>query len=211
MNFFSFVSWSKVHSWVVLCCVPDGGQPSVSQRSSAGYQWITGLTDRHADVQTQTQHVFTLLQSMTIHSHISVCLSREGGRCEELMKNHQQTSQTWCCRSFLQGSLHQTQQTGLCFIRTLSVMLSRARTERSPRYPPFRIFRLQPENKNTLLQENTLERAVWLFSSPAELWKSKEKKTLETEREKERERVRLEMKSIFNVSRLSWRNSLRQY
>lgn len=44
-------------------CVPDGGQPSVSQRSSAGYQWITGLTGRRADVQSQTQHVFTLLQS----------------------------------------------------------------------------------------------------------------------------------------------------
>lgn len=186
MNFFSFVSWSKVHSWVVLCCVPDGGQPSVSQRSSVGYQWITGLTDRHADVQTQTQHVFTLLQSMTIHFHISVCLSREGGRCEELMKNHQQTSQTWCCRSFLQGSLHQTQQTGLCFIRTLSVMLSRARTERSPCYPPFRTFRLQPEKKNATSRKHVRAHCVAVFIARRTLKEQREKNTWDRERERER-------------------------
>lgn len=61
-------------------------------------------------------------------------------------------------------------------------------------------FRLQPETKKTLLQENTAERAVWRFSSPAVLLKSEEKNILERER---RERMRLEMKSIFNVSLLS--------
>ncbi|XP_056624487.1 LOW QUALITY PROTEIN: diphthine--ammonia ligase [Triplophysa dalaica] len=47
------------------CCEEEtvGGQSSVSQRSAAGYQWITGLTDPHADVQSQTRQVFTLLQS----------------------------------------------------------------------------------------------------------------------------------------------------
>ncbi|XP_065123408.1 diphthine--ammonia ligase isoform X2 [Paramisgurnus dabryanus] len=38
-------------------------QTSISSRSSMGYQWITGLTGQHADVHSQTQHVFTLLES----------------------------------------------------------------------------------------------------------------------------------------------------
>ncbi|XP_059375472.1 diphthine--ammonia ligase isoform X2 [Carassius carassius] len=47
-------------------CQPEpGGVPSHSSRSSSGFQWISGLTalqSEHPDVQSQTQHVFTLLQ-----------------------------------------------------------------------------------------------------------------------------------------------------
>ncbi|KAK9959324.1 hypothetical protein ABG768_009454 [Culter alburnus] len=47
------------------CQSEQGCLPSHSGRSSAGYQWITGLTalqSEHTDVQSQTRHVFTLLQ-----------------------------------------------------------------------------------------------------------------------------------------------------
>ncbi|XP_016311915.1 diphthine--ammonia ligase [Sinocyclocheilus anshuiensis] len=42
-----------------------GCLPSHSSRSSSGYQWISGLTalqSEHPDIQSQTRHVFTLLQ-----------------------------------------------------------------------------------------------------------------------------------------------------
>ncbi|XP_055027788.2 diphthine--ammonia ligase isoform X1 [Misgurnus anguillicaudatus] len=48
----------------VSCCHDElERQASISSRSSMGYQWITGLTGRHADVHSQTRHVFTLLES----------------------------------------------------------------------------------------------------------------------------------------------------
>ncbi|XP_026085144.1 diphthine--ammonia ligase isoform X2 [Carassius auratus] len=47
-------------------CQPEpGGVSSHSSRSSSGFQWISGLTalqSEHPDVQSQTRHVFTLLQ-----------------------------------------------------------------------------------------------------------------------------------------------------
>ncbi|XP_016420216.1 diphthine--ammonia ligase-like [Sinocyclocheilus rhinocerous] len=47
------------------CQSEPGCLPSHSSRSSSGYQWISGLTalqSEHPDVQSQTRHVFTLLQ-----------------------------------------------------------------------------------------------------------------------------------------------------
>ncbi|XP_058605597.1 diphthine--ammonia ligase isoform X2 [Onychostoma macrolepis] len=47
------------------CQSEPGCLPSHSSRSSAGFQWISGLTalqSEHPDVQSQTRHVFTLLQ-----------------------------------------------------------------------------------------------------------------------------------------------------
>uniref|UniRef100_A0A9J7Z876 Diphthine--ammonia ligase n=2 Tax=Cyprinus carpio TaxID=7962 RepID=A0A9J7Z876_CYPCA len=47
------------------CQSEPGCVPSHSSRSSSGFQWISGLTalqSEHPDVQSQTRHVFTLLQ-----------------------------------------------------------------------------------------------------------------------------------------------------
>ncbi|XP_043119026.1 diphthine--ammonia ligase isoform X2 [Puntigrus tetrazona] len=48
------------------CQSEPGCVPSHSSRSPAGYRWISGLAalqSEHPDVQSQTRHVFTLLQS----------------------------------------------------------------------------------------------------------------------------------------------------
>ncbi|XDV42532.1 hypothetical protein PO909_011172 [Leuciscus waleckii] len=48
-------------------CQPEQGRlPPHSSRSPSGFQWISGLTARrseHTHVQSQTRHIFTLLQS----------------------------------------------------------------------------------------------------------------------------------------------------
>ncbi|KAI2654790.1 Diphthine--ammonia ligase [Labeo rohita] len=68
-----------------------GCLPSHSSRSPAGFQWISGLTalqSEHPDVQSQTRHVFTLLQKVrgALYSAAALFFTRSFGwaSCQRL-------------------------------------------------------------------------------------------------------------------------------
>ncbi|ROI16546.1 Diphthine--ammonia ligase [Anabarilius grahami] len=86
------------------CCLP-----SHSGRSSAGYQWITGLTalqSEHTDVQSQTRHVFTLLQNVVLSLRARVVFYADA--CEEIMKNMKRRAVGRCFWALVCSSAHQT-------------------------------------------------------------------------------------------------------
>ncbi len=90
----------NVKRMMLTCVCVKGCLPSHSSRSSSSFQWISGLTalqSEHPDVQSQTRHVFTLLQSRKIalfyeraqHSVSSqiYCAVFNPDNCEEITKN----------------------------------------------------------------------------------------------------------------------------